>query len=249
MTRFNALAAAVDALDAPLRLWVRDDDAGWADARLQALLDCMSDAGVPIELAAIPMAYCAEDARVLAARIDAAPELIRIHQHGYAHLNHEPSGRRCEFGERSIERQRADLSAGRARLQQLFGERLGATFTPPWNRVGPRTPALLAELGYRALSRDAGAPAQTSLPERPIHFDWCKQLRGARADRVDPLGRIDRAVAAVIERDAPAGAPIGLMLHHAEMDDTELVLLTGLLRQLSTYPCVRWAALEESAPA
>ena len=67
----DLLIPAVDALPAPVRLFVRDDDAGWEDARLLALLDVMQHAGVPIDLAAIPTAVGEPLAAELGRRIDA----------------------------------------------------------------------------------------------------------------------------------------------------------------------------------
>ena len=43
-TGCEPVADALDAARAPAVLWFRDDDAGWDDARLMALLDCFADA-------------------------------------------------------------------------------------------------------------------------------------------------------------------------------------------------------------
>ncbi len=51
------LGPVVDALDrrtVPIEVFVRDDDAGWADAELFALLDVFAARGMPIDLAVIP---------------------------------------------------------------------------------------------------------------------------------------------------------------------------------------------------
>ena len=50
----NVLLRALDAASGPVPFFLRDDDAGWDDARLFALLDCTQQAGVPIDLAVIP---------------------------------------------------------------------------------------------------------------------------------------------------------------------------------------------------
>jgi hypothetical protein len=66
------LIAALDAAGAPVAFFLRDDDAGWADARLLALLDCTEKAGVPIDLAVIPLAPGAALAASLCARMQGA---------------------------------------------------------------------------------------------------------------------------------------------------------------------------------
>lgn len=237
------LLAALDAAPGPVTFFLRNDDAGWDDVRLDALLNCTQRAGVPIDLAVVPMATHKVLASALLVRKQAAPHLIGLHQHGLAHTNHETTARKCEFGDaRSVDAQRHDLIAGRARLRDLFGAHLDAIFTPPWNRCNATTPSLLASLGFTVLSRSRGAPAQHHLPELPIDVDWCKHQRLAR-EGVDPDGRT-RIVAELTQRVA-AGGPVGLMLHHAAMDATGLALLDGLLRVTRRHPHVRWTPMRD----
>jgi hypothetical protein len=236
----NALQAALDAAASPVYFFLRDDDAGWDDARLFSLLDCTEHAGVPIDLAVIPQICSDALAHALCARIDASPGEIGVHQHGYAHANHETAGRKCEFGgARSIDDQRRDLCRGRERLRELFGARLDGLFTPPWNRCSPATPALLAELGYSALSRDRTAPVQSALPEWAVDVDWCKQRRLAAQQGEDGFDRIGFELA----RQIGAGHPIGLMLHHAEMDACDLLLLDALLAASAPHPRACWVSM------
>jgi predicted deacetylase len=234
------LIAALDAAPAPVDFFLRDDDAGWDDARLFALLDCTAAACVPIDLAAIPQATTAGLATALCARMQGAPGLIGVHQHGYAHLNHEGQERKCEFGPaRSARAQWADLRAGRDCLLQRFGTRLDAFFTPPWNRCSPVTPVLLADLGFSALSRSRGAAPQQALPELSIDVDWCKQRRLAQAEGQDGGARLATELAHAVSR----GATVGLMLHHALMDEQDLALLSQLLQATHHHPRVQWQAM------
>lgn len=233
----NAVRAALDAAAAPVRLFLRDDDAGWDDARLFKLLDCTEFAGVPIDLAVIPQACSDALAHALCARIDASPARIGVHQHGFAHTNHETTARKCEFGgARGIAEQRDDLSRGRERLGDLFGARLDAFFTPPWNRCSPATPALLAQLGFCALSRDRGAPVQNALPEVAVDVDWCKQRAGG-----------DEHMCALLARriTASAGGSVGVMLHHAVMDTHDLDLLSVLIAATAGHPRARWVSMRD----
>jgi hypothetical protein len=233
--------AALDAASAPLDIFLRDDDAGWNDARLIALLDVAARAGVAIDLAVIPLALGDALAHELRARIDAAPGRVGVHQHGLAHLNHQSEGRSGEFGAaRDLNAQRLDLLRGRARLQQHFDDRLDAIFTPPWNRCAPGTPMLLAELGYTTLSRDRGATPQRALPELPVDVDWCKHYRAGGP------AAIAGALAHAISARSADGQPLGLMLHHAVMDDGddgELALLESWLAVLARHTRLRWRSM------
>lgn len=233
----TVLRAALDVASAPVTFFLRNDDAGWDDARLLALLDLTADAGVPIDLAVIPQATSPRLALTLCARIDAAPALLGVHQHGHAHVNHETTQRKCEFGDaRSSAEQRADLAAGRAQLRKLFGERLDPIFTPPWNRCSATTPNLLVELGFAVLSRSRGAPAQQALAELPIDVDWCKLRRLAAPRCEDGLEQIELELA----RRVDLGGPVGLMLHHADMDAADLLLLRHLLDCTLSHPRAQW---------
>jgi hypothetical protein len=242
----SVLLAALDAAPAPVPFFLRDDDAGWEHPRLFALLDCTEHAEVPIDLAVIPKAADVMLAFTLCARMNAAPGLVGVHQHGYAHTNHETLERKCEFGgARHTEAQRGDLREGRARLFDLFGTRLDPLFTPPWNRCSAATLALLAELGFAALSRSRGAAAQHALPELPVDVDWCKQRRLAAAEGGDGIERMALEMA----RRVAAGGPVGLMLHHAEMNAPDLALLGSLLAQTRNHPRARWLPMRALLPA
>jgi predicted deacetylase len=242
----DTLLATLDAASAPVAFFLRDDDAGWADAALFALLDRTERAGVPIDLAVIPQATGAALATSLGTLAGAAPQLIALHQHGRSHTNHESDARKCEFGDaRSAAVQRDDLRAGRDRLHDLFGARLDPIFTPPWNRCSAATPALLAELGFEMLSRSRGAPAQHALFELPVDVDWCKQRRLALQRSDDGLARI----ALELAQRVAAGGPVGLMLHHAEMNAHDLALLDTLLSATRGHPRARWRPMRDLQPA
>ena len=244
---FARLQAALDAAPARLSFFLRDDDGGWDDARLFALLDCTARVGVPIDLAMIPQATTPALAAALCERINAAPAMIGVHQHGFAHANHETVERKCEFGpSRAVEAQREDLSAGRARLHQRFGARLDPIFTPPWNRLSPATPPLLAALGYAALSRDRGATAQQALPELTVDLDWSKQLRSAAEHGEDAGTRIARELARCIDNRA---GPIGVMLHHADMQAADLALLAEVLDAVKAHPRAHWRLMRDGLAA
>jgi hypothetical protein len=243
---FRPVMAALDSLPTPVVTFIRDDDAGWENDRLLALLDTVNTAGACIDLAAIPLAVSDPLVAALSARIDAAPQRLAVHQHGCAHANHESEGRKCEFGAaRSADSQRHDIRGGWLLLQHLFGQRAQPIFTPPWNRCALHTPAVLAELGFAALSRDRGAPAQSALPEIAVDVDWSRHLREGGAVAAA------RALADALRARAGDGAPLGLMLHHATMDVTALAQLGELLTRLTRHGALSWQPMAAllAAPA
>ncbi|HET8745432.1 MAG TPA: hypothetical protein VFM98_07495 [Ramlibacter sp.] len=235
----DLLIPALDALPAGVQVFMRDDDAGWEDARLLALLDVTQRAGVPIDLAAIPAAIGPALAAELRARIDAAPDLVAVHQHGFTHGNHEAAGRKSEFGAaRDAAAQRKDIALGRALLEDWLGARVQPWFTPPWNRCSAALPGVLAGLGFEALSRDRSAqPAQSALPELPVDVDWSRHWREGGA------AAVASALVQALRARAADGAPLGLMLHHGAMAREELDCLAGLLAAVARHPRLNWRGM------
>lgn len=231
--------ASLGALSRPVLGFVRDDDTGWGDGSLWALLDLFEEAGMPIDLAAIPAAMHDDLARRLCERIDAGAD-VGVHQHGFSHTNHEAAGRQCEFGlSRSVASQRADLEQGWHRLRCVLGDRTDRFFTPPWNRCAPWTPGLLTELGYRALSREHRATPTEALQCLDVCLDWSRVWREG-----GPLA-LDAAFAQAVVESERAQRPLGLMLHHAAMSDAEFEALRGWLRVLQEDPLLRWRPMRE----
>jgi hypothetical protein len=221
------ISRALDAAAAPVPFFFRDDDAGWGDARLLALLDLFAARSTWVDLAVIPRELDAGLARELAAR-----EGVGLHQHGLAHVNHEPVGRKCEFGPaRGVARQRADIAEGRDRLRAMLGARLDPIFTPPWNRCTLETGRYLAQLGFRALSREARAEplGVPGLLELPVCVDWV---------RLDPEDAARRIAERIL-----TGRPVGVMLHHAVMDDASLARAGDLLALLAGHQSARRTAI------
>jgi hypothetical protein len=226
------LAPVVDALESvadPCPFFFRDDDAGWGDAALLALLDEFEAAGVAVDVAAIPLALSHAGARHVVARLDG--RLVHVHQHGYAHVNHERAGRKCEFGvSRSAAAQTADVRVGRARLEDVLGRGIEPVFTPPWNRCSPATVGAVMAAGHRVLSRDdtAGRLDRPGLAEVPVTIDWSAQHRGV------PVTANERGRA--IARGVLAGGPVGVMLHHALIDADERAEVRRLLDLVARSP-------------
>ena len=204
---------------APIDIFFRDDDAGWADARLLELIDRFDSHGLPLDLAVIPDAVT-ED---LASRL--VERHVGLHQHGFAHVNHEREGRKCEFGvSRSRDEQCADIAAGRSRLRALFGDRLDPFFTPPWNRCTRDTGECLVELGFTLLSREHRADPLGLLPELPVHLDVA---------RLSPE-ELDARFASHVA----SGGPVGVMFHHEVMEPDDMARADSLLALLAGHSTV-----------
>ncbi len=232
---------ALDARATALDFFVRDDDAGWADARLFELLDLFESRQMPIDLAVIPAAATPALAGDLSGRIKRGAA-IGLHQHGWSHANHQPDGRPCEFGtSRPVAEQARDIASGQQVLQSLFGGHLDPMFTPPWNRCTRETGACLRACGIDAISRDAtaGSIATVGLAEIPIRVDWFARRKGARLS----LGEWADDLAAMVS----AVEPLGLMLHHAQMNEEEQRACALVLDVMTGHPRVRPLLMREAA--
>jgi predicted glycosyltransferase len=235
---------ALDSLSDSASLFFRDDDCGWGDDRLLLLLDIFADFNIPVDLAAIPAALNSAFAQKLSRRMAAHPERLRIHQHGYAHLNHEPTGKKCEFGPaRDYLSQRSDIENGRRRLAELLEAQPDPIFTPPWNRCTAVTARCLAELGFQALSRDSHAEAFEipGLSEMPIAVDWFAHRKKVRLNQVE-WGEL-------LAAQLKSAASVGIMLHHAVMDAGEMQTLAQLLSLLARHPNANCQRMQSLAAA
>jgi predicted deacetylase len=236
----NPLREALGAASQPVTFFFRDDDAGWSNEHLYRLLDLFVAHATPIDLAVIPQACTADLAAHLLARKERNPKWLGFHQHGFGHINHETTGRKCEFGpSRSRVEQFDDLAQGQARLRALLGEALDPIFTPPWNRCSQATVQALAVLGFRVLSRDISASRldMGDLRESRVVLDWCKRREGEVSHAREVYGRVGRAAA--------SGRPVGIMLHHAVMEERDLSRLENLLSLLSCHRAARCVLMRD----
>lgn len=224
------LRAALAERRAPVEFFVRDDDAGRADIQLFRLLDVFENRAAALDLAVIPAALQPQSAAALRQRRTRWPGL-NFHQHGYAHVNHEREGRKCEFGPaRGLARQQADIRMGKDRLAALLGE-VDPIFTPPWNRCTQETVSALAREGFRVLSREAKAAPLSlhDLYHLPVSVDWRRRRGDVRESPSD-------AAAAMAEQVRGGAARVGLMLHHQNLDSEDLDALDALLNLVQAAP-------------
>lgn len=223
----------------PLHVFFRDDDADEDVLPLRRLLQLFRQQQTPLNLAVIPGRLTAAGRDRLLQAVEAAPELIELHQHGWLHLNHEPAGRKCEFGpSRSFAEQLADLAQGQVRMTEAFGAHWFPAFVPPWNRCTDSTARALEQLGFRVLSRDSGGPvlANHRLAEIPVTLDLFRWRGGAQL----------RPAAELIEafgQQAQTHATLGVLLHHKVMDDAAFAWVEQLLQVFRRFPVVHCQTL------
>ena len=240
----DSFRQALDEAPGSIPFFFRDDDAGWEDARLFELLDAFADYNVPIDLAVIPKSISHDTAARLRKRLEELPESVSAHQHGYAHANHEQTGRKCEFGDsRSSEDQRADIAAGKALLNDLLGPFTDSIFTPPWNRCTASTAACLEQEGFSLLSRDITATRFNTpeLMELPVSIDWFGHRKNVRLTPNEIGDSLSKAVS--------SQAPVGVMLHHALIDDEERRRISELLELLSSHSRVNCRLMRDLVPS
>ncbi|HVF45222.1 MAG TPA: hypothetical protein VM936_19505 [Pyrinomonadaceae bacterium] len=239
----DGLRRALDASPRAVGFFFRDDDAGWADARLLALLDLFARRALPLDVAAIPCAVTPALASELRARVKAAPDRVAVHQHGFAHLNYEPEGRKCEFGgARPDSLHQQDIVLGRRLLADSHGLPVGDIFTPPWNRCTAATGEALRAAGFRVLSRDATArPLNVAgLYELPVTIDWFARRKGTRVGPGELGARLAEA--------AGSSYPVGVMFHHELMDEEEMRRADELLALLAAHGNARRRLMSAFVP-
>lgn len=194
--------------------WLRDDDAAEPTPQLERLIAFARRRGVPVLLAVVP----SWATRALADRLADEP-LFRACQHGISHRNNAPDGLpSLELGgTRQAQDVAADLAAGRARLLDLFGDRLSGILVPPWNRMSPEVAARLEEVGFTGLSTWSWQRKGTSLPELNAQIDVMDWAGGQRGR--DLAWTAAELVRRLIQARERGGAPLGILTHHLVHDE------------------------------
>ena len=241
MKNFEAVADVLNERSAPLRIFFRNDDGGWADESLQKLANEFIQQDLPLDIAVIPDALSQESIDVITGLLEAGNR-IAIHQHGFSHTNHQLSGRSCEFGsDRNYEQQLHDIAKGQEQLASAFGASVKPIFTPPWNRCTSDTAAALQSLGFHYLSRIINsAPIDQAIPELPVAVDWLKKRKGERLN-TDQL--VDY-ICGLFDTDDEV---IGVMLHHEPMDQESRDLLRQFIETLRASPKVSFHSMMDIA--
>ncbi|QBF30667.1 polysaccharide deacetylase family protein [Thalassococcus sp. S3] len=224
-----------------LPIWWRDDDAVAATPALDELARLSTQTGLPVHLAVIPHHAQAD----LGRKVAATPQVIPV-VHGWAHVSHAPSGeKKAEFGaHRPIAQMATEADQGRARLSELFKDRLRHMFVPPWNRIADDLPLHLAKAGYQSVStylpRKArkAAPGLVQINTHLDPIDW-KGTRGL----IEPDRLIAHLVKLLEDRRrgiTDASEPLGLLTHHLVHDTDVWVFMKQLIEELRAGPTEIW---------
>ena len=240
MREFDVLTSVLARRSQPVEVFFRDDDAGWANNRLVALCERMSEIGIALDLAVIPGALDhPTSSRILRLSRDLAATL-NFHQHGYAHLNHQWEGRKCEFGsDRDIDLQRRDIGLGQKRLQDFLGSLADPIFTPPWNRCTAKTCKVLPKLGFQALSRIVGGKdfEYAGLTDISVSIDWQKKKQGVHLTSVEFC---QYAESYLLHDEV-----VGVMLHHEHLTDDDLDRLQLFITSLRDSGKVKFRSMQQ----
>ncbi len=220
-----------------VEIFFRDDDVDEDEASLRRLLGIFTSRKIPIILGVIPAKLTASATALLLEKERDFPGLIELTQHGWQHVNHEVSERKCEFGSsRNFAEQLADIQRGQMRMSEVFGEQWFPAFIPPWNRCTTQTCQVLNQLGFRVLSKLHGK--LSSSPdfqgrEISVTLDIFTWKNGAI---LKPAEEIFTELANQIG----LGEPLGIMLHHKVMNDASFAFLESLLIELSASYAIRF---------
>ena len=238
-----ALAAELNAWAAEslqATLWWRDDDATRPGPLLDRLLALARD--VPLNLAVIPAKARDSLARLLQEHRREGGAVAAL-QHGYAHANHEPaSAKKAEYGpHRPIAEMIAELSAGRERMEALFGPLFTPVLTPPWNRIAEELTPLLPTAGLHGLSgygaRKPGEAPHVVNAHVDI-VDW-RGTRGFVGEEA-ALALLTGHLTARRTGAADIAEPTGILTHHRDHDVGCWDFLARLIAALRDHPAALW---------
>jgi len=229
--------------------WWRDDDAVAATPALDRLLDLADALNTPLGLAVIP----ASAEVSLPRRLEREPWAVVL-QHGFAHHNHAPPGEpKAEIGRhRPPAAAIRELTAGRARLHELFGDpgagEMLPVLVPPWNRIDPRLVPRLPAIGIVGLSTfSARPPAAPGGPHQVnTHLDllnWDARRGHEPAPFVGTSAALDDVIEHLADRRlgrADADEPTGLLTHHLVLDAACWAFTEALIGRVAGHPAGRW---------
>jgi hypothetical protein len=220
--------------------WLRDDDAIIMTPKFQPLLALQQKYDLPIVIAVIP-----KIAGVCLANVIRQYSKISVVQHGWSHDNHMNDNKfYSEFSaDRMLGEVHNDLQAGKAQLKQLYGKQFVDGFVPPWNHFSAHLLPLLKN--YEFISgREHTVCANSPVPSLPAHIDV---LRWKGQPRFRGRRRIVREVCAQLKSQCQTGQyqPVGILLHHLDMDKMTWQFLDELMDVLTAHPAADFVDIRD----
>lgn len=228
----QSLLAGLAQLDSsePIPILFRADDIGVLSAHFSEMMRLFNHYHLPLCLAVVPTWLTRRRWDAMGEQIDTGSDLWCWHQHGWNHANHEPSGKKNEFGPtRTAVAMESEIRKGRDRLVQLIGKDFQPFFTPPWNRCSQEAIRVCKNLGFRGISRSRGEQKEpAALPDFYINVDLHTRKEADQAAALEGLcGEFRQAI---------NDRCIGVMIHHQRMNDKALHLLDRLLEFITDNP-------------
>ena len=213
-------------------VFFRADDVAVPGNNCRRMLEVFRKYRVPLHLAVTPAWITASRWAVLK-EWAGDDDLWCWHQHGWRHVNHQHTGKKSEFGvSRRRADKRADIIKGRMRLESILGDDFHPVFTPPWNRFDSDTAEVLAELGFKAVSRSQSEKKKVPLPAgvrgTPVNVDLHTRSEEDPQEGLDAL--LDEF------RQAVEFGRVGVMLHHQRMNDAAFHFLDKCLEFVAQSP-------------
>lgn len=208
-------------------LYFRADDLGVPGENSSLLLALFKQHQMPLNLALVPAWLTSARWEALEYHAGEGNSLFCWHQHGWRHVNHEPVGKKQEFGpSRSQEQIDLDLVKGAQKLSALLGQKTCPVFTPPWNRCSDRTVLPLKKLGFKGISMDTGRSSfcPEGLMELPVHVDL-----HTRKD-VSPEQGWQSMFEELVQ--GLGSGQCGIMIHHRKMTAPAFVFLSFLIQEI-----------------
>ncbi|MGB3209670.1 MAG: hypothetical protein WBB19_03100 [Desulforhopalus sp.] len=205
-------------------VFFRADDIGIPSRSFQELILCFRKHGLPLCLATVPAWLTEKRLEQLHRLTGRDSSQWCWHQHGRVHRNFEKTGKKQEFGPaRSKIDIHTSLAKGRKRLETLLKKEFSPFFTPPWNRCSSETLQVLADLGFRGVSRSRGARPEPppALPDYQVNVDLHTRKE------IDPHLALNNFFME-LEQGLSSGL-CGIMIHHQRMNRSALELLDLLL--------------------
>ncbi len=242
----NCLTGAIDITGRkdPIPVFFRADDIGVPGKQFRELIHIFARYHVPLSMSVVPAWLTAARWKGIEQLCQKNSNLWCFYQHGWRHVNHEPTGKKHEFGPaRPLSSMEHDLMRGRKRLTSLMQDTFFPAFTPPWNRCSKEALDVLKASDCRALSRSRGAspPTPVGMPDFQVNVDL-----HTRKERTAALGweKLYAELTAGI-----ADGFCGIMIHHQRMNDNALVFLKRLLERMVVMDAFRFYHLKELTEA
>jgi hypothetical protein len=222
----------------PAEFWWRDDDLVGKNEKFRRLgllsqatgivpLVSVIPAGADRELGDLPVQF---------------PQIVFC-QHGYSHQNHEQAGApKSEFGTaRGAAAVRADIVAGREKMDAIFGRTHAAVFVPPWNRFPPEYSAILAEerfsgfSGYRGEASLEGHGALRCVDVDIDVLNW-----EGRPSVLDPATIVARLTDILGSGEPTRARPIGILTHHRVIEPPFWSSIEAVFTLIAATPGAQW---------